>query len=99
VTVIPRRASDPALLGVDGDQRAAGLHRFAEKGPKDLFLTAILGRMLLPDERVPSHGKESIEILSSKRPECEEFACQNGLEIECHAQGRPGTLNVRFYQV
>ena len=48
------------------------------------MLVAILRRMLLPNERVRSHGEEIIEILFAKRPEFEELPCQNWLEIERH---------------
>src|SRR5881398_33325 len=38
--------------------------------------------MLLPNERVRSHREEIIEILGSKRPEFEELAFENWLEVE-----------------
>jgi len=39
---------------------------------------------LLPNEGVGSHGEEIIEVLGSKRPEFEELAFQNWLEVERH---------------
>ncbi len=49
-----------------------------------LLLVAILRGMLLPNERVRSHREEVIEIIGSKRPELEELAFQNRLEVEGH---------------
>jgi hypothetical protein len=44
----------------------------------------MLRRMLLPNERVSSHGEESVKMLRSQRPELEELALQRGLEVERH---------------
>src|SRR5437879_8080701 len=59
-----------------------------------VLLVAILRRMLLPNEGVRGHEEEIIEVLGSKRPELEELAFQNGLEVEGHTSGGPGGLGV-----
>jgi len=41
--------------------------------------------MLLPDERIRRYRVQAIKILRSKRPELEEFALQDGLQIKIHA--------------
>jgi len=76
------RPDDPAIFGIDGDQRSAGFQCLAEEQFEDLFFVAISDRMLFPDKRVCRHGVQIREILGSKRPELEQLAFEEGLEIK-----------------
>jgi hypothetical protein len=80
-----RRSDNLASVRVNGDERSAALQRFAEESIEDLFLITLFDRMLLPDERIRGYGEEAIKILGSQRPELQEVALQDGLQIEVHA--------------
>jgi hypothetical protein len=41
--------------------------------------------MLLPYERIRGNGEEAIKIIGSQRPELQEVALQDRLQIEVHA--------------
>src|SRR5260370_29242375 len=85
VAVESRRPDDPAISGINGDQRSPGFQGLAEECPENLFLVTVLDRMLFPNERIRSYGVEVMKILRPKRPELEELALQNGLEIKGHS--------------
>jgi len=79
------RANDPAVFGIHSDQRSTGFQGLAKKHFEDLFLVAVFDRMLLPNEGIRSDGVKFLEILRSKRPEFEQPAFQNGLEVKSHS--------------
>jgi hypothetical protein len=70
--------------GVDGDQGAARFQGLAKILLEDFFPVAILGRVLLPNQRIASHRVEFLKILQPNRPEFKQVAFQNRLEIERH---------------
>jgi hypothetical protein len=84
VSVKSRRSDDLAVLAINGEQRSTGLQGVAKKALENLFLVTIVAGMLFPDERIRSYGVEVMKILCSKRPQLEEFAFQDGLEIKGH---------------
>ena len=85
VSVESRRPDDSAIFAISGDQSSPGFQGLAEKSLEDFFLVTVVGRMLLPNERIGSYSVKLMKILRSKRPECEEFTLQNRLEIKGHA--------------
>jgi hypothetical protein len=52
--------------------------------PEDLLLMTIVGRMLLPEQRIASYSVEVSVILRAERPEFEKIAFQDWLRIEGH---------------
>jgi hypothetical protein len=80
-----RRPDDPAILGIHGDQRSTGFQGLAEESLENLFLVTVFDRMLLPDERIGSYRVKALKILYPKRPELQELAFQNRLEIKGHS--------------
>ena len=84
VSMEPGRPDDLGVRGINSDQTSTGFQRVAEKRSENLFFVTVLDRMLLPDERICSHGVKVMKILCLKRPEFEEPAFQNGLEVKGH---------------
>ena len=80
-----RRPDDLAVSGINGDEGSAGFHRLAKKGLENVFSVTISGGMLFPDERVGSDSVKVPKILRPQRPEFEQIAFQNGLEIKGHS--------------
>jgi hypothetical protein len=60
-----------------------------EEGPELLLLIAVRGGMLLPNEGVRGDREEIAEILGLERPEGDELALQNRLEVEGHGRRYP----------
>jgi len=86
-----RRPDDPAIFEINGDQCAPGFQGQAEEFPENLLLVTVFRRMLFPNERIGSYCVKVGKILRSKRPELEEFACQDGLEVKGYrGHGVPG---------
>ena len=71
---------------VEGDKRAAGLHRLAKEGFEHLFLVAVAVRVLFPDERIARDGEQVGEVVLAQWPEFEKFALQTWLEFEWHSR-------------
>ena len=98
VAEVPRRADDTAVLLVDGDQCAAGLHRLAEEDLEDLLLVPIAVGVLFPDERVRRNRVEGRVVLLAERPEFEQVAL-----LECSTPrgvtefGTAGNRHVRSF--
>lgn len=79
------RPDDLAVLGVNSDQRSTGFQCLAKKCSENLYFVTIFDWMLFPNERICGYGVKVMKILCSKRPEFEELAFQNGLEVKGHS--------------
>src|SRR5688572_1378299 len=85
--VIPRvagRADDAAILPVEREEGAAGVHRPPEELTEDRLGAAIGVRVLLPDERVGRHREQRGKVLLAKRAQFDDVAGQHWLEIKGH---------------
>ena len=74
----------PAAVGFHRDQRSTGFQGLAKELSENLFFVTISYGVLFPNKRIGGHGVKVGEILCPQRPEIEEFAPQNGLEIKGH---------------
>jgi len=68
VSVEARRPDDPAIPGIDNDQRSTRFQGLAEEFLEYGFLVTVSDRMLFPDERIRRHAVQLVPIFRSQRP-------------------------------
>jgi hypothetical protein len=84
VAMEPGGSDDPPIAYVDRDERATGPQCFIEVDAEAPLRVAVAFGVLLPDGRVRRDRIEGIEIIQTKRPELEEIAFEDRLNVEGH---------------
>src|ERR1700691_4695280 len=82
ISVKAGRTDDPPIAAIRDGQCASGIQGIGKEFLEHIHVAAILGRMLLPDERVGCHCVQFAEILRPQRPQFHEVTLQYLLSIE-----------------
>src|SRR6185436_6244120 len=67
ISIVARRTNDSSGLQINCQQGPAGFHCFPKELPENVGPVTIIGRMLLPDQRIGRHCEKPVKILDPQR--------------------------------